>query len=218
MHQAFQDLFHNLSQKIIGYLPDLVGGIALILIGWFLGWFIKRLTIQVMVLLRVERLLVRLRWGEDFSKADVRYGFYNFIGNIAFFIIFLIFLSDTLSVWKLPVLSDLLEKGILFLPKIIIALIVFGLGWLISSWAAKVILKALRKEEIPRSTLIARFSKTVLLLFFSAMALAELGIAREIVIIGFATIFITLGLLTVVAAAVGGKDFFKKIGESLEEK
>jgi hypothetical protein len=118
----------------------------------------------------------------------------------------------------LTILSDLLGKGILFLPKLIISFVVFGLGWLISSSATKAILKALRKEEIPRSTLIARFSKTVLLLFFSAMALAELDIAREIVIIGFATIFITLGLLTVVAAAVGGKNFLKKVGESLEEK
>jgi Mechanosensitive ion channel, conserved TM helix len=218
MHQTFQDLFHHLSETIVGYLPDLVGGTALILIGWFLGWFIKRLMIQVMVLLRVERLLVRVRWGEDFSKADIRYGFYSFIGNIGFFIVFLIFLNDALSVWRLTILSDLLGKGILFLPKLIISFVVFGLGWLISSSAAKAILRALRKEEIPRSTLIARFSKTVLLLFFSAMALAELDIAREIVIIGFATIFITLGLLTVVAAAVGGKNFLKKVGQSLEEK
>jgi hypothetical protein len=218
MHQAFQDLFHHLSEKFIGYLPDLFGGIALLLIGWFLGWFIKRLIIQVMVLLRVERLLVRFRWREDFLKADIRYGFYSFIGNIGFFIIFLIFLNDALNVWRLTILSDLLGKGILFLPKLIISFVVFGLGWLISSSATKAILKALRKEEIPRSTLIARFSKTVLLLFFSAMALAELDIAREIVIIGFATIFITLGLLTVVAALVGGKNFLKKVGQSLEEK
>lgn len=120
--------------------------------------------------------------------------------------------------WRLTILSDLLGKEILFLPKLIIAFIVFGLGWLISYWAAKAILKALRREEIPRATLIARFSKTMLLLFFSAMALTELDIAREIVIIGFATIFITLGLLTVVIAVVGGKNLLKKIGESLEEK
>jgi hypothetical protein len=52
-----------------------------------------------------------------------------------------------------------------------------------------------------------------LLLFFSAMALTELDIAREIVFIGFATIFITIGLLTVVVTAFGGKSFLKKIGD-----
>jgi hypothetical protein len=215
MHKIFQDLLSYLSQKIIGYLPDLFAGTALILIGWFLGWFVKRLAIQVMVLLRLERYLVRLRKGEDFSKADVRYGFYNFVGNIAFFIVFLIFLINALGVWRLTALSDLLNKGILFLPKVIIAFIVFGFGWLISTWAARAIQKMLRREEISQASLIARFSKMVLLLFFSAMALTELDIAREIVIIGFATIFITLGVITIVVVALRGKDFLKNIDESL---
>lgn len=218
MNKTLQDLFNTLSEKFVGYLPNLLAGMVLILIGWFLGWFLKRLVIQVAVILRLERFLVRLRWDKDFSKADVRYGLYRFIGNIVFFTIFLIFLIDAFSVWELTILSDILEKGILFLPKIIIAFIVFGVGWLISSWAAKAILKALLKEAIPRSTLIARFSKAVLLFFFSAMALTELDIAREIVLIGFATIFITLGLLTVVITAFGGKSFLKKIGGNLDDK
>ena len=43
------------------------------------------------------------------------------------------------------------------------------------------------------------------------MALVELEIAQQIVIIGFATIFITLGLVTVVVFFVGGKEFVKKL-------
>ena len=50
------------------------------------------------------------------------------------------------------------------------------------------------------------------------MALVELDIAREIVIIGFATIFITLGLFTIVLTAVGGKEFVKKLYDSLGEE
>jgi hypothetical protein len=218
MHKTFQDLFYFLTEKVIGYLPDLLAGIVLIILGWFLGWLVKRIIIQLAIIFRVERFLVRLRWGEEFSKADVRYGFYIFIGNIVFFIVFFIFVIAAFSVWRLTLLSDLLQKGFLFLPKIIIAFIVFGIGWFISSWASTAIQKALKKEDIPRSTLIARFSKTFFLLFFSAMALTELDIAREIVIIGFATIFITLGLLVVVIAIVGGKNFLKKVGESLEEE
>jgi hypothetical protein len=218
MDKTWQYLFNLEGEKIIGYFPDLVAGIVLVLIGWFLGWVVKRIIIQIMVVFRLERFLLRFRWGADFSKADVRFGFYRFIGNMVFLVIFLIFLINAFSVWKLTILSDLLQKGLVFLPRLIIAGIVFGIGWLISSWVSGAIQKALRKEEIPRATLIARFCKTALLLFFSAMALTELDIAREIVVIGFATIFITLGLVTIVATAVGGKTFLKKIGESLEEE
>jgi hypothetical protein len=218
MGESLQNQFWGMGREIIGYLPNLFAGILLVVIGWFLGWFLKRIIIRIAVLLRLERFLTRIRWGEDFSKGDVRYGFYNFLGNIAFFVIFIIFLDNAFRTWKLTVLSDLLEKGIYFLPRMILAIAIFGFGWLIASWGAKSASKALRREDIPRASLIARLIKGVLIMLFFAMALVELNIAREIVIIGFATIFITLGLLTVVVAAVGGKNFIKKIIESLEEE
>ena len=61
-------------------------------IGWVVGWIVKRIVIQVCVIFRLGRLLRSFRWGAGFSKADVRYAFYNAIGNVAFLIVFLIFL------------------------------------------------------------------------------------------------------------------------------
>jgi hypothetical protein len=217
MGDRVQEQFLKLVDDFIGYLPSLIAGVILILLGWFLGWFIKRVLVQLSILLRLERFLVRSRWAEDFSKADVRYGLYNFIGNLGFIIVFLIFVNNALSAWKLTILSDLLGKGILFLPRLIIALMVFGIGWLIATAASKGVYKALRREEIPRAMLISRMIKAVLLLFFSAMALVEVDIAEEIVVIGFATIIITMSLLTVVITAIGGKEFITKIGESMED-
>jgi len=178
----------------------------------------KRVIMQVSVILHLERFLVQFRWGRDFSKADIRFGLYNFLGNLAFIIIFLIFLDDALRTWELKILSDLLQSGILFLPKIIFSFIIFGLGVIIAASAERATYRALRRENIPRAAFISRFAKTGLLLVFAAMALVELDIARQIVIIGFATIIVTLGALTVVLAALGGREFLQTIRDSLEEK
>ncbi|MDO9579753.1 MAG: hypothetical protein Q7J06_04170 [Bacteroidales bacterium] len=96
--------------------------------------------------------------------------------------------------------------------------VIFGFGYLLSFLAEKSIFKSLQKEKIPRASLISRFIKIILLLFFSAIALVELDVATEIVIIGFAAIFITIGAISVVLTAIGGKKFVEKIGSSLKEK
>lgn len=217
METKVGDQFIGLADNIIAYLPSLLAGIILVVIGWIAGWLIKRVLVQVSILLRVDRFLRRSRWEADFAKADVRYGLYNLIGNIGYTLIFLLFLDNALIAWKLTILSDLLSKGILFLPKIIIASSIFGLGWLLAFWSEKSIHKTLDKEEIPRASLIARFIKVIVLLFFSAIALVELDVAHEIVIIGFAAIFITLGAISIVLTAVGGKSFISKIGNSFKE-
>jgi Mechanosensitive ion channel, conserved TM helix len=218
METRVQDQVTGLADNIIAYLPNLLAGIVLTIIGLIAGWLIKRVLVQISILLRIDRFLRRSRWEADFAKADVRYGLYNIIGNVGFTLIFLLFLDNALIAWKLTMLSDLLSKVILYLPQIMIAIAIFGLGWLIAFWVQRSILKSLYKENIPRASLISRFVKIILMIFFSAIAFVELDIAREIVIIGFSTIFITLGLMSVVITAIGGKQFIGKISESFEEK
>jgi hypothetical protein len=218
MDSPAKDLLFDFSQTVIGYLPSLLAGLLLIGVGWFLGWFVKRVLMQLLVAFRLDRLLQRTRWGSGLTSADVRYAMYNLIGNIAFFIILLIFVNNALLVMNLTVLSHVLEMGILFLPRILTALLILGIGWLIAVWVSGAITKALRKEEFPRATLVSRFTKAVLILFFATMALTELDIAREIVITGFTTIIVTLGALTVVLVARGGKGLVNRLLETFEEE
>ncbi len=218
MNNPVRELFYSVSEKIIGYLPSLVAGIILIAIGWFLAWIVKRIVIQLCLLLRLDRWLRRFRWGAGFSKADLRYALFHSVGNIAFFLVFLVFLDAALVALQLTVLSNLIERGVLFFPKLFIALLIVGLGWLVAGWVAVTIQKALIKEEVPRATLIARFSKAVLFLFFSAMALTQLDIAREIVIIGFTATIITLSILAIVLTLLGGKNVTQRILKTMEEK
>jgi hypothetical protein len=218
METRVQDQFTGLADNIVAYLPNLLAGVVLVIIGLIAGWVIKRILVQLSVLLRVDRFLKRSRWGADLAKADVRYGIYNLIGNVGFALIFLLFLDNAFIAWKLNMISDLLGKVILYLPQILIAASIFGLGWLLAFWAQKSVLKALYKENIPRASLIARFMKIILMIFFSAVALTELDIAREIVIIGFATIFITLGIIAVVLTTISGKSFIEQIEKTIKEK
>ncbi len=218
MENKIEDQFIGFADSLLAFLPNLIGGIILLLLGWFIGWVFKKILVQLSIVLRVDRLIKSSRYETDFSKADVRYSLYNFIGNIGLVIIFLIFLDNALLAWKLNVLSDLLSRGILFLPKIIIALIIFGAGYLLSSLAQISILKTLHREEIPRASLLSRFIKSILILFFSAISLTELDVAREIIIIGFSTIFITMGVIAIILTAVGSKNFLKKLEATFKDE
>jgi Mechanosensitive ion channel, conserved TM helix len=217
MDSPARDLLSNFTQTLVQYLPSLLAGILLIGVGWFLGWFAKRVIMQLLVIFKLDRLLQKTRWGSQLSSADVRYALYNFVGNIALVIILMIFLNNALSVMNLTVLSHTLEMGILYLPRLVIALLIVGIGWMIAGWVAGAIQRALIKERVPRATLVSRFSKSVLVLFFSTMALTELDIAPEIVVIGFTTIIVTLGAITVVFVARGGKGLVNKVLETFDD-
>jgi hypothetical protein len=213
MNEYVHTMFINIVNKFFGFMPSFIVGITLIIIGWALAWFVKRTIIQVSRILKIDRALVRFHWARALSKADVRYGFYSFLGSIGFTVVFLIFLYYALISWGLDFLSEMLREGILFFPRIIAAGAVFGIGWIIAVWASRAIMKFMTQEGMPHAVAVTYYSKAVLIVLFSAMAFAELGIARAIVIIGFTAIIITMGLIAVILTAFKGRDFLKRTGK-----
>lgn len=218
MDSALRDPFSSVAEKVIGYLPNLFAGLVLIGLGILLGWVVKRIVYQLCVIVRIDRLLGGFRWSSDFSKADVRHAMFNAIGTVASVLVFLVFLNAALEAMQLSVLSSLIEKSVLIVPRLIVALLIVGLGWVVARWLGVTIRKGLAREDVPRASLISRFVKSVLILFFSAMALVELDIAREIVVTGFTVTIITLGAVSVVVTAIGGKGFVRKVVAQFEDE
>jgi hypothetical protein len=217
MASPLENILNSISEQVIGYLPNLLAGIVLIGIGWLLGWLAKRVVVQMLTVLRFDRLLRRFKWSISFLKADVRFAVYEWIGNFAFLVVFLILFNASLDALKLTTLSTILSQGVLFIPKLAIALFLLSFGWVIAGWIGGIIQRALAKEDVPRTTLIVRFAKSVMMLFFSAMALTEIDVAREIVVIGFGVTMITLGGITIVLTSVGARSFAARVKKSREE-
>jgi drug/metabolite transporter (DMT)-like permease len=119
---------------------------------------------------------------------------------------------------KLFVLSNMIQKGVGIIPRLLVALFIFGVGWLIARPVALTVRRALYREGVPKAALIARFSSGVIMLFFSAMALTELDIAREVVIIGFSVVILTLAAVIIILISIGGRELVKKTLDSLDEK
>ena len=112
----------------------------------------------------------------------------------------------------------MIEQGVLFIPRFIVSLFIFGIGWLIASRTSAAVLHSLIKENFPNHSLVARLVKFIIVLFFSAMALVELDIATNIVIIGFTTIIVSLSISALVilyASRDSLKNFFNANKENV---
>lgn len=210
MENKLPILFLDLANKFVGFIPKLFAGIAILFLGFLVAWFVKRLIIQVSIALRLERFLIKFRWGKAFSKADVRYGFYNFLGNLFYFFVLLAFVDLAFIAWHLKFLSDLLGEAISLFPRAAAAMIILGIGWFVAVRAASAILRVLLRENVEQARIIGMYTRVVLIVLFSAMALVKLDVAGNIVTIGFTTIFITLGVIAIVLVAMHGKALSRK--------
>lgn len=195
----------DVMSNIVGYLPTFFAGLVVVALGAVISWVVAKLVVRILLFLRLDRVVVRLGWGRALEKGDVRHSLFGLIGWVAGVLLLLVFLENAVVIWKLTVLSQLVKKLVLLIPALITAAIILIAGWGIATSVSRAVQRTLYQEEFERARLAGRITYAAIVVLAAAIALVELGIAREIVIGGFLIAFGTLGLSFVLAVGLGSK-------------
>jgi hypothetical protein len=207
-----------LWEQIQAFLPTLAAGLLVLALGVLLGWLAKRGVIRLLIWLRLDRLAGRAGWRAAFGKGDVRSTLYNIAGNITMLLIVLVFLDDTLERWDLLALSRLIDSVVFYLPNLVLAGILLGIGLTAANALAARLLEVLEEEGVMRPKLIAMVVKASRVGIVVAIILWQLRLAREMVLaaflIGFGAVGVAfalgIGLGSYRAIERGLGSFFKK--------
>jgi Mechanosensitive ion channel, conserved TM helix len=191
--------------SIVAYLPTLLAGLMVVIIGVLIAWATARLVVRLLVFMRLDRLLGRLQWAGALRSGDTRHSLYEFVGAIVAVFVFTIFLANALVIWKLTVLSDLLGRFVQFVPQLFAAALTLVIGWALSIAVSRNVQRGLYLEGFSKAPLIGRLTRWLLLTLSFAVALIEADVATRlvtgVVLIGLGSV----GLAFALAFGIGSR-------------
>lgn len=205
--QSVRDVMSN----IVDYLPTLLAGFIVLVLGALAAWAISKLVVRVLIFLRLDRVIGRLGWGRALEKGDVRHSLFGMLGVLAGLLTFLIFFDNAVVIWKLTVLSELLEKLVHLIPQLVTAGIIMLVGWGVASAVSRAVQRALVQEEFERARFASRIVRSAILVVTCAVALVELQVAVTIVTGAFLIAFGALALCVVFAFGLGSKSAVERM-------
>jgi len=205
-------------QKLVAFLPSLLTGIVVFLIGLGLAWLVKLLVVRIARLLKLDAALTRSGVTDALQKMAVKDTPAKLLGRTFFWLVTFIFFVLALKVMKVPVIDQLLEKLLLFLPNIFVALIIVTIGWLLGNFLGRATLIASVNAGVKLSSQLSRGVKAVILLFALVMAFEQLGIGRNTMIAAFTIAFGGIVLALALAFGFGGKDLARTFLEKRIKK
>ena len=124
----------NFSNRVTDFLPNLIGALLVLLIGWLIAKGIKALMV---------RLLRKTSWDERvFGKSTT--GDTNvFVANIFYYIIMIIVLLIVLEILGikevLEPLRNMIDKFLSFIPNLIAAAIIVFIGYILAKFISNLI-------------------------------------------------------------------------------
>ena len=208
----------ELMTSVAEYLPTLLAGFVVLILGLVAAWIASRVLVRLLMFMRLDRVATRLGWTETLNKGDVRHSLFDSLGTLLGIMVFLIFFENALVIWRLTVLSQLLDRVVLLIPELVTALIILLIGWGTAAGVSRGVQRALYQEEFERARLAARLVRWAILVTTVAITLVQLNIAVTIVTGAFLIAFGALAACAVLAFGLGSKQAVERMWEQRFEQ
>ena len=192
-------------------LPRILGGIVVFSIGLVLAYWVKRLIIEFLRLVKLEKLTGAAGVEKYLEKAEIKFGFNELIGTIFEWIIVLIFFMAVADILGLPVVSQVVASVLGYIPNIVAAALILGAGFVLGGLVDGLVRGALVSVDTSAAKSVGKLSRYVVILVAFFAGLDQLKIAQGLIITFYQGLTYTLVLVIGLSVGLGAKDVVSKI-------
>lgn len=205
--QASSNALFELWSAFIVFLPTLLGGLIVFLVGLIIGNGIAQLVEKLIGALKVDSLLEKIGFKEFTDKAGIHLDSGYFLGQITKWLILLSFLVAACNIWGLYAVGDFITSIVKYLPNVLVAVLILLAAIVLGEYFAKFVQASVAGAGLKYQKLLAAMSRWVFIIFGVIAALSQLKVATYIVNTLFTGIIAMLALAGGLAFGLGGKDF-----------
>ncbi|MEK7825764.1 MAG: hypothetical protein AAB266_05005, partial [Nitrospirota bacterium] len=199
-------------------VPNLMAMLLILLAGILSARLVYLLLLRVFKTINFDTWCDRAGLTAVIRKGDVWGKPSEVFGHILYWLLLIIFLMIGLNALNLKAIDNLITQFLFYLPRVISALMILIVGYIIAGFLSRATLIAAVNSGYHYAKILAEAVRLLLLVLILAMALEQLQIAPGVVVAAFSIIFGGIVLALSIAFGVGGIDVAKMIIEMNSEE
>ena len=190
--------------KFFGFLPNLLGFLIVLVIGWIIAKVVKGVVTKLLERVGIDRALHTGSTGQYVNRVapDVRPS--NLIGSLAFWFIFLGALAIAVSQLGIAALDNFVAAIGAYIPNIIAAVLIFVIAGVVAAAVGGLVARTM--GDTPTGKVVGSVVPVLVMAIATFMILNQLQIASEIVTITYAALIGGVFLAMALAFGLGGRE------------
>ena len=193
--------------QIAAFLPKLLLALLVVAIGWLLAKAVRFAIDRALRAVNFSVLTERAGTDNFLRQAGMRGDTTTLFAILAFWIVILATLIIAFNGLGLTYITDLLQRAVLFTPKLLIAMLVVIFGSYCARFVGDAVHTYCTDAQIPDADVLARIVRYVIMTLVVMIALSQVEIGGDIVQRTFLIILAGLMLALALAFGLGGKDW-----------
>jgi hypothetical protein len=209
---ALAQSWQNFAGAFVQFVPRLVAAMIIFAGGLIVSLVVRRLIHRFLVSVHFDRVSRRSGTSDLLRRAEMPPA-EVLIGRVFFWIVLIGFTVSAIDTLQFAPFQGLVHEFFKFVPRFLVALLVFTLGSLIGNFLWRATLLAAVNAGLPGARLMSGALRVLVIAIGVVMALEQLGLATSVVLTAFAITFGALMLGTAIAFGLGGRDAAKQMIE-----
>lgn len=201
-------------RSVIGFVPELVGALVVILLGVLVAWAVKTVVVKVLGFVKIKPYTDAIGLNKVFgAKVNVP----ELLGDLAKWIIIIASLLPASEILGLKRVSDLTSEVVAYLPSVVVAVIIVMIGVVVADLLSRVVESTAQTIGASTAAVAADVTRWAVVVFVVLAALMELGIATTIISTLITAFCAMLAIAGGLAFGLGGQDAAKEVINRLKK-
>jgi hypothetical protein len=197
--------------ELASFVPQLLGAILALVLGWMLAKVARSGVMRLLVLLKFDKATEKSGLEAFMKHAELELSVGTVISNLVYWLIILVMIVTVANSLGLSMVADLFNKVVLYIPNVIVAILVLVFGTILARFINRLVFAWLSNMEFEGALTVSTFSEYAMLVFVFFMALEQLQIANELLTAAFIISFGAVGLAFAIAFGLGAKDWASRV-------
>jgi hypothetical protein len=198
--------FQQLVLRVMDKIPGILAAIVLLLVGMLIARGLRTGIEKFLKFIHLDEHTDKIKLNEVLARLGFGRSPGQVVGFLVYWLIILIFLLSAANAVELTVVSTLLQEFVLFIPKVIGAVLVLAGGLLLGHLVAEVVQNAAIANRLDWAVGLSKAAQFVVIVFAAIIALQQIGIDTSIVTSSIQIVLASIGLGLALAFGIGGKD------------
>lgn len=211
--RAISDPAVAMLEQVLRAIPRIAGSALILAVFYWLGQFLAGLVTQLLQAIGFDRLAAGLGLPSapapeapaaegDPSTLVKRRTPSEIAGLVVWVGVVLFGAVPAVELLQFAALTDIVQGLLLISGRVLIGALVFGIGLYLANLAHSMI----KSLGSPSSGVLAQAARVAILVFVGAMALQQMGVATDIVVLAFGLVLGAIAVAVALAFGLGGRD------------
>ncbi len=207
----------RLFDKIQQYLPNLFQALLIFVVGLVIGLAVRFLFSWLLGMTKLDAVAEKTGTADLLRRSGIRQSFSGFLSRVAGGLMVVVFTCVAVVALDIPATEQFIEKVLLYLPNVFAAGFILLAGYILGNFLGRAVLIACVNAGINMSGTLARGTRWAVGLLSATMALEQMDIGGETIIIAFGVILGGIVLALALAFGLGARDIARRYLEGKME-